>query len=105
MEVARRYCTNLTDDNILGRSYLTPLDVCRKNAAMPNGDICHFGMYNWQIGGNRPLPGWSQYQMPVKKMYMSGASTHPGGGVNGGGRAAVKVIMEHMGIDFEKVIA
>lgn len=104
LEIARRYCTNLTDDNILGRSHVTPLDVQRRNSAMPNGDICHFGMYNWQIGGNRPLPGWSQYRMPVKKLYMSGSSTHPGGGVTGGGRAAVQAIMEDMDIDFEKII-
>jgi hypothetical protein len=36
---------------------------------------------------------------------MCGVSTHPGVGINGGGRATVKVIMEDLGIDFKKVIA
>jgi hypothetical protein len=36
---------------------------------------------------------------------MSGVSTHPGVGINGGGRATVQVIMDDFGIDFKKVIA
>lgn len=104
LETARRYCSNLTDDNIIGRSYMTPLDIQRKNSAMTAGDKYHFGMYNRQIGGNRPLPGWHMYRMPLKKLYISGSGTHPGGGVTGGGRTAVQVIMEDLKIDFEKVI-
>lgn len=104
LEIARRYCSNLTDDNIIGRSYVTPLDIQRRNSAMPAGDKYHFGMYNWQIGGNRPLSGMHMYRMPINKLYMSGSSTHPGGGVTGGGRVAAQVVMEDLGIDFEKVI-
>jgi phytoene dehydrogenase-like protein len=51
---------------------------------------------------NRPLPGWGQYRTPIKGLYMCGASTHPGGGVTGGGRAAALAIMEDFGIDFKK---
>jgi phytoene dehydrogenase-like protein len=40
----------------------------------------------------------------VKKLYMCGASTHPGGGVSGGGRAMTQVLMEDLGIDFKKVV-
>jgi phytoene dehydrogenase-like protein len=43
--------------------------------------------------------------MPLKKLYLSSASGHPGTGVIGGGRAAVQVVMEDLGIDFEKVAA
>jgi hypothetical protein len=35
---------------------------------------------------------------------MCGACTHPGMGVTGGGRAAVQMVMEDLGIDFKKVI-
>jgi phytoene dehydrogenase-like protein len=31
----------------------------------------------------RPLPEWSQYESPNKKLYLCGAGTHPGGGVTG----------------------
>jgi len=35
---------------------------------------------------------------------MHSASTHTGGGVSGGGRAAVQFIMDDLGIDFKKVV-
>jgi len=41
----------------------------------------------------------------VPKLYMCGASTHPGSGVTGGsGRNAAYVIMEDLGLDFDRVI-
>jgi hypothetical protein len=35
---------------------------------------------------------------------MVGASNPPGGGVGGGARAAVPLIMKYMGIDFDAVM-
>ena len=35
-----------------------------------------------QLLFNRPFPGYAQYRMPVKNLYMCGSSTHPGGGVS-----------------------
>lgn len=102
---ARKHIVNIGDENVLGSTFMTPLDIARHNPAMLHSDICHIGTYNWQTGGNRPLPGWHQYRMPVNKLYMCGSSTHPGGGVIGGGRAAVQIIMEDLGIDFEKIIS
>ena len=63
LEDIRSITTNMGDENILGRSFMTPLDIERHNPAMIKGDFLHFAMYNWQIGGNRPLPGWSSYRM------------------------------------------
>lgn len=100
----RAQTTNLTDDNILGRHFMTPLDITRYNPALVNGDIQHLGFYSWQLGGNRPVPGWGQYRTPVPKLYMTAGSTHPGGGVTGGpGRNAAQVIMEDLELDFESV--
>jgi phytoene dehydrogenase-like protein len=98
--------TNLTDDNILGMRFMTPLDLQRYNTSLVNTDIQHIGFYSWQLGGNRPVPGWAQYRMPIEKLYMTAGSTHPGGGVTGGpGRNATQVIMEDFGLDFDKVIS
>jgi len=105
LEKMRAITTNMGSDNILGRTIMTPLDYERHNPAMIRGDIGHFGIFNFQMGGNRPIPGWHHYRMPVKNLYLAGASTHPGMGVNGGGRAAAKVIMEDLGIDFDNVIS
>ena len=91
-------------ENILGRWISSPLDFERYNPSYTSGDFLHMGMFITQMFANRPVPGWGQYHTPVKKLYMCGPSTHPGGGVNGGGRAAVQTIMEDLGIDFRKVI-
>ncbi len=100
----KEVATNLTDDNIIASHFMTPLDYTRYNTALVNADIQHIAFFNWQMGGNRPVPGFGQYRMPVPKLYMTGGSTHPGGGVTGGpGRNATQVIMEDLGLDFEKV--
>jgi len=97
--------TNITPDNIIGRHFMTPLDIQRYNTALVNSDIQHLGFYSWQLGGNRPVPGWGQYRTPIDKLYMTAGSTHPGGGVTGGpGRNATQVIMEDLGLDFDSVI-
>lgn len=105
LETIREHTTNMGQENILGRWVTTPAELERLLPAMLNGDIGHIGHFLNQSFGNRPLIGWGNYKTPVNKIYMCGASTHPGLGVNGGGRAAVQVIMEELGIDFRKVIA
>ncbi|MDB6060735.1 MAG: phytoene dehydrogenase [Verrucomicrobiaceae bacterium] len=101
----RKLTTNMTDDNIIGMAWRTPLDIERGNPAMVGGDIGHMGPYAWQLGGNRPVPGFGQYKSPVGKLYMAGGSTHPGGGVTGGsGRNVAQVLFEDFGLDFDKVI-
>ena len=49
-----------------------------------------------QLFFNRPFPGYGQYRMPVKNLYMCGSSTHPGGGVSAacGANAAREILMD-----------
>jgi phytoene dehydrogenase-like protein len=103
LESARQRTTNLGADNILGRWIMSPLDISRIFPSMLEGDIGHIAHFLTQFFANRPLPGYGHYRTPVEKLYMCGASTHPGMGVTGGGRAAVQVIMGDLGIDFKKV--
>jgi phytoene dehydrogenase-like protein len=101
----RQMTTNMTDDNILGSNFLTPRDLARHDNAMKHADIGHIGLYSWQLGGNRPVPGWGQYKTPVNRLYLCGASTHPGSGVTGGsGRNAAHVILDDLGLDFDRII-
>jgi phytoene dehydrogenase-like protein len=104
LETVRNFTTNMKDENILGRYIISPVDIERINPAMVSGDVMHIGAFLSQYFSNRPLPGWGNYRTPVKKLYMCGGSTHPGAGVSGGGRTAVQVVMEDLGIDFKKVI-
>jgi phytoene dehydrogenase-like protein len=104
IEDLRKLTTNLQAENILGMHFRTPLDITRYNNALVEADIQHIGFYSWQLGGNRPAPGWGQYRTPVAKLYMTAGSTHPGGGVTGGpGRNSAQVIMEDLKLDFDKV--
>lgn len=105
LETVRSQTTNLGPENILGRWIASPLDLERYNPAFRAGDIIHIGQFITQFFANRPLPGWGQYKTPINRLYMCGASNHPGVGISGGGRATTQVIMEDLGIDFKKVIA
>lgn len=99
----RSRTVNMDSANILGTWARSPLDLARHNPAFPQGDFMHIGTYLYQTMGNRPVPIWN-YRTPIKKLYICGASTHPGPGVNGAARAAMPVIMEDLGIDFDKVL-
>ena len=101
----RNHTTNMDDENIIGRWLASPLDYEKLNPAFVNGDGMHLSMHISQLFGNRPLPGM-QYRTPVNKLYMSGASTHPGGTLTGAsGRITAQMVMEDLGIDFKKVAA
>ena len=104
LEFLRKYTTNMGPENIIGRFVHTPVDSEKYNPAFVEGDFGHIGAHLWQTMGNRPLPKWN-YRTPIKKLYMSSASCHPGLGVTAGaGRAAAQVAMEDMGIDFEATV-
>ena len=82
---------------------MIPLDFERWNPAFVHGDFMHLSCEVTQNMGNRPIPSMN-YKTYIEKLYMCGPSTHPGGGCSGGGRAAVQVLMDDLGIDFEKTI-
>jgi phytoene dehydrogenase-like protein len=61
----------------------TPQDIERENPNFVGGD-CVSGSHH--LGQNfffRPMFGWSNYKTPIRGLFMIGASTWPGGGVNG----------------------
>ncbi len=104
LEAAREHAPNLGSNNILGRWIMSPLDMPKYFPSMLEGDTGHLALFLDQFFANRPLPGYGHYRTPIESLYMCGASTHPGVGVTGGGRAAVQVIMEDLGIDFRKLV-
>lgn len=69
-------------------------NIIEQRVGLPNGHIHHIDQIAGQMFANRPLPGWSDYRMPVDGLYLCGASTHPGGEVTGanGYNAAHKVL-------------
>lgn len=102
----RKMAPNLTDDKILFRSIKTPLDLERRNLHNVEGS-CHGGSsLPSQTGHLRPVPGWASHRMPIKGLYQTGATTHPGGAISGHpGRNAARIVLEDLGTTLEDVVA
>ena len=58
----------------------TPLDIERKHG-MLRGNVMHLEMSFDQMFIFRPTPELSDYTTPIQHLYLTGASTHPGGGI------------------------
>jgi phytoene dehydrogenase-like protein len=80
-------------DTVVETHVQTPLDLERELGLL-RGNVMHVemaldGMFAW-----RPLPELATYRGPVDRLYLCGASTHPGGGVFGAsGRSAARVLL------------
>ena len=67
---------------ILERYVMSPIDFERENPNLVGGDCVSGSHHLDQNYFRRPFRGWSRYRTPVDRLYMIGASTWPGGGVN-----------------------
>jgi phytoene dehydrogenase-like protein len=74
------------------RHVQTPRDLERE-LGLRRGNVMHVQMGLDEMFAYRPLPELSGYRTPVRGLYLTGASTHPGGGVFGAsGRTAARVL-------------
>ena len=101
-----RHVTGLTRKNVLARHVESPLDLERRNPHNYRGS-CHGGDQDLaQEGALRPLPGWAGYRLPVRGLYQTGATTHPGASVTGApGRNCAQVVLEDLGLGLADAIA
>ena len=76
-----RYAPNLPAA-VLHRHVYTPEDL-EKVFGLPGGNIYHGAMTPDQLFSFRPAAGWADYRTPVRRLYLCGSGTHPGGGVWG----------------------
>jgi phytoene dehydrogenase-like protein len=71
----------------------TPLDLERE-LGLRRGQVMHVEMALDQMFAWRPTPELSAYRTPLRGLYLTGASTHPGGGVFGAsGRSAARQVL------------
>ncbi|HJP93359.1 MAG TPA: NAD(P)/FAD-dependent oxidoreductase [Pyrinomonadaceae bacterium] len=70
------------DDLIVAKQVITPLDL-EQTYGLSGGHIHHGEQSLDQFFTFRPLIGWAQYRTPLKRLYLCGAGTHPGGGITG----------------------
>ncbi len=72
----------------------TPLDLEARDPALVGGDVAGGSASLDQLSVFRPAAGWSPYAVPVRGLYLCGASAAPGGGVHGmSGRSAARAVL------------
>jgi phytoene dehydrogenase-like protein len=67
---------------VVASQVITPLDL-EQAYGLSGGHIHHGEQTIDQFFTFRPLIGWAQYRTPLKRLYLCGAGTHPGGGITG----------------------
>lgn len=92
-----RYAPNVPGA-VLARQLQTPLDL-EEELGLRRGNITHLAMSPGQTFFLRPARGFGGYRCPpIRGLYLSGASTHPGGGITGAsGRLAARVVLRDWG--------
>ena len=82
-------------DLIVHMEVRTPNEI-ENEIGLTEGNIFQGELTIDQLFFNRPFPGYGQYRMPVKNLYMCGSSTHPGGGVSAvcGANAAREILSD-----------
>ena len=61
---------------------LTNEDIADRTNAT-GGNITHVDMAMGRAGPMRPARGLGGYRTPIEGLFLSGAGTHPGGGITG----------------------
>ena len=83
LEKWREYAPNLTDDAIVDRFALSPLETERDLPNMRGADLLVGSFENGQVGYDRPFRGAGLYRTSIEGLYLCGGSTHPGGNITG----------------------
>ena len=96
IDTLAEYAPNIKDI-IIYKQVLTPLDLERE-FGLTQGNIFQGELSLEQLFFLRPVAGWARYRTPIRKLYMCGSATHPGGGIMGApGRLAALEILKDAG--------
>jgi phytoene dehydrogenase-like protein len=92
LDTFERYAPG-TRDTVVGSLFQHPLWLERE-LGLHRGNVMHLEMNVAQMFALRPFAGASGYRTPVPGLFLTGASTHPGGGIMGAsGRNAARVVL------------
>jgi phytoene dehydrogenase-like protein len=85
-----------TRDKVVGSLFQHPLWLERE-LGLYRGNVMHLEMSMDQMFMMRPFLGMSGYRTHLKGLFLTGASTHPGGGIMGAsGRNASRVVLKDL---------
>lgn len=97
VDLVRARADGLAEDDILALRAESPVDVAGHNPHNLGGS-CHGGEFLMSDGG--VIPGWPAYTTSLPGLFLTGATTHPGGSVSGRpGRNAARAVLTELGID------
>lgn len=83
-------------ENIVGQLFQDP-EWLEQNLGLYRGNVMHLEMSIDQMFAARPTFGASSYRGPVDRLYLTGASTHPGGGIMGAaGRNTARTMLKDL---------
>jgi phytoene dehydrogenase-like protein len=89
-------CTGLDPADILSMRTESPVDVEGHNPHNLGGS-CHGGEF---LIDGRVVAGWMRYDTDIPGLFLTGATTHPGGSVSGRpGRNAARTVLTSLGLD------
>jgi len=95
MDKLAEYAPNVAS-SVVGRLVQTPLWLERELGLL-RGNVMHLEMSINQMFTLRPSLRMSNYRGPVRNLYLTGASMHPGGGIMGAaGRNAATVLLHDL---------
>lgn len=104
LERYREYTTNITDANIIGRRFDTPLEISRHSPMFQKGDVSGAGEFLHQIGGHRPNPELAKLKVPgIDRLYLTGTAINVSS-VSGAGRATAMKACQDLKINFDKLL-
>ncbi len=85
-----------TRESVVGQLFQHP-EWLERHLHLPRGNVMHLEMSIDQMFMMRPSMQLSTYRGPVDGLYLTGASTHPGGGIMGAsGRNAAHVVLQDL---------
>jgi phytoene dehydrogenase-like protein len=89
--------SGLSEGDILAVRAESPVDVAAHNPFNLGGS-CHGGEFVTPSGD--VIPGWTSYQTGIEGLFLTGATSHPGGSVSGRpGRNAARAVLRSLGLD------
>lgn len=83
-------------DTIRARRFTSPVTLERE-LGLVRANLMHLPMTPDRLYALRPARGYTDYRL-APRIYLTGASTHPGGGIMGvSGRLAAQAVLEDLG--------
>lgn len=101
LDLVRARADGLDDASVLAVTAESPVDLARRNPHNIGGS-CHGGEFVWN---GEVIAGWPSHRSPVPGLYLTGATTHPGGSVSArAGRNTARTLLGDLGVDPRTVL-